>query len=352
MPPGNSAAPENLSPHDTLVRQIESDFKDQYSKDPSHMDNVWKELQSLEQMDGTPDRFQSDMRTINKFMQDTGVLPNLQIDENPNDPKNPFKIDPLNPASLDSPSNPASVGDADQQRQDESEANPSEGYSPSPGESGGYSGGSQAGDSGSNAGGGYNGGADDSGSGGASYDPNYNGTAGFEGYDGTLDPNDAAQSAILDAIKMDVGKAMWKQINGGASGGDEGCAASVSAVLDQSGAADVHEMECHHLESALEGQGWSKTTKPQPGDVVIGYGGMSVAHTGIVGPNGSVFDNHSSTGTFQQDSLSYFKGWNQVVFLHKDSSTSAASAHTPAAHTPATSAAAPTHTPVVASAHK
>lgn len=338
MPPGPSAQAENLSPHDALVRKIEGDFKQEYSKDPNHMEHVWKELKELEKMDvgvDGKDRFQSDMRTINKFLEDSGVLPNLQIDENPNDPKHPFKIDPLDPTSADSPQNPASSGDANQQAQDESTANPAEGYTPSPGERGGYSGGAQAGDSGSGAGGGYNGGADSSGSGGAAYNPNYNGTAGFAGYDGALDPNNQTQSNIMSALQQDVGKAMWKQIDGGASGGNEGCAATVSAVLDQAGAANVSEMECHHLQAALQNQGWSLTTKPQAGDVVIGYGGLSTAHTGIVGPNGSVFDNHSSTGTLQQDSLSYFKNWNQVVFLHKDAPSTPAPAAAPAAHTPA-----------------
>lgn len=331
MPPGPGEA--TLSNHDQLVRQIEGDFKDLYGKDhdPSHMQKVWDELNQLHKMDGSDDRFQSDMRMINKYLQDKHILPGLEIDEDPTSPDG-YKIGPTDPASPDSPSNEKASMDANQAAQEAaSQDAPASGYNGSPGESGGYSGGAQAGDSGSTGSGGYDSSASNDGSGGSAYNPNFSGQAGFDGYDDTVDPNNEAQNSILKACEEDVGHAMWKQINGGASGGNEGCAASVSAVLDQSGAANVSEMECHHLQSALQSQGWSITNKPQPGDVVIGYSGLSAAHTGIVGKNGTVFDNHSSTGTFQQDSLSYFKNWNQVVFLHKDSA--------PAAHAPAPAAA-------------
>lgn len=338
MPPTEKSIADlgGLSKHDALVRKVEGDFEKQYQKDPEHMQSVFKELRELEKMDGgSNERFQSDLRRINKELEAKGILPNLEIDE---DPKHPgkFTINPLNPTNPDSPQNPASTGDANDQQQDETTANPAEGYRPSPGESGGYSGGAGAGDSGRSGSGGYNSGANDSGTGGAPYDPGYNGKAGFAGYDNTVD--NSTQSAILAAAQADVGKAMWKQIDGGASGGNEGCAASVSAVLDQAGAANVSEMAVTNLQASLEKQGWTQTTTPKPGDVVMGYGGLSSAHTGIVGQNGTVFDNHSSTGTFQQDSLSYFQNWNKVVFLTPPASethTPAPAAHTPAPATPA-----------------
>lgn len=335
MPPGPADAA--LSKHDQLVRQIEGDFKDLYAKDqdPSHMKKVWDELNQLHKMDGSDDRFQSDMRTINKYLQDKHILPGLEIEEAPNTPDG-YKITPPDPASPDSPSNEKASLDANQAAQDAATQDaPASGYNSSPGESGGYSGGAQAGDSGASGSGGYDGGASSDGSGGSAYNPSFSGQAGFDGYEDTVDPNNDAQNSILKACEQDVGHAMWKQIDGGASGGNEGCAASVSAVLDQAGAANVSEMECHHLQSSLQSQGWSITTKPQPGDVVIGYGGLSPAHTGIVGKNGTVFDNHSSTGTFQQDSLSYFKNWNQVVFLHKDSAPASHAPAPVAAHAPA-----------------
>ncbi len=337
MPPGPADAPAPaLSDHDKLVRQFEGDFAAQYKKDPNDKDamkHVWEELQKLHGIDGNDERFQADMRMINKFLEDKGILPNLEIEEDPNNPNNPdgFKIAPPDSSSPDSPSNEKASMDANQAAQDAAtQESPASGYNSSPGESGGYSGGAQAGDSGGSGSGGYDGSASNDGSGGAAYNPGFSGQAGFDGYNDTVDPNNEAQSSILAACEQDVGHAMWKQIDGGASGGNEGCAASVSAVLDQAGAANVSEMECHHLQSSLQGQGWSITDKPQPGDVVIGYGGLSAAHTGIVGKNGTVFDNHSSTGTFQQDSLSYFKNWNQVVFLHKDTPAAPAPAHTEA----------------------
>lgn len=353
MPPGPADAPSSpaLSQHDQLVRQFEHDFSEQYKKDPTDakaMSKVWEELQKLHGIDGNDERFQADMRMINKYLEDTGVLeakgilPKLEIEEDPNNPNNPdgFKIAPTDPSSPDSPSNEKASMDANQAAQEATEQQAASGYNSSPGESGGYSGGAQAGDSGGSGSGGYDGGASNDGSGGSAYNPGFSGQAGFDGYQDTVDPNDKAQNDILAACEADVGHAMWKNINGGASGGNEGCAASVSAVLDQAGAANVSEMECHHLQSALTNSGeWSVTDKPQPGDVVIGYGGLSAAHTGIVGKNGTVFDNHSSTGTFQQDSLSYFKNWNQVVFLHHNSKP----ASTPApAHTDAPT---PTHAP-------
>ncbi|CAN5705076.1 hypothetical protein BH10CYA1_BH10CYA1_05860 [soil metagenome] len=349
MPPGPTDA-SPLSAHDQLVRQFEGDFAAQYKKDPNDKDamkHVWEELQKLHGIDGNDERFQADMRMINKFLEDKGILPKLEIEEDPNNPNNPdgFKIGPIDPASPDSPSNEKASLDANQAAQQATENSPAGGYNSSPSESGGYSGGAQAGDSGGSGSGGYDGGASNDGSGGAAYNPEFSGKAGFDGYDATVDPNNQAQGSILDTAANDVGHAMWKQINGGASGGNEGCAASVSAVLDQAGVANISEMECHHMQAALQGQGWSLTNKPQPGDVVIGYGGLSTAHTGIVGKNGTVFDNHSSTGTWQQDQLSYFKNWNQVVFLHKDApATPAPAAHAPApeTHTPAPAAHTPT----------
>jgi hypothetical protein len=336
MPPGPADA--SLSKHDQLVRQVEGDFKDLYGKDkdPAHMKKVWDELNQLHKLDGSDDRFQADMRMINKYLQDNHILPGLEIDEAPNTPDG-YKVNPTDASSPDSPSNEKASMDANQAAQDAATQNaPAGGYNSSPGESGGYSGGAQAGDSGASGSGGYDGSASNAGSGGSAYNPGFSGQAGFDGYNDTVDPGNQAQNSILQTCEQDVGHAMWKQIDGGASGGNEGCAASVSAVLDQAGAANVSEMECHHLQSSLQSQGWSITDKPQPGDVVIGYGGLSAAHTGIVGKNGTVFDNHSSTGTFQQDSLSYFKNWNQVVFLHKDSAPAAPHAPAPAAaHAPA-----------------
>lgn len=350
MPPGPADAPSSpaLSQHDQLVRQFEHDFSEQFKKDPNDaqaMHKVWEELQKLHGIDGSDERFQADMRMINKYLEDTGVLPKLklEIEEDPNNPNNPdgFKLAPPDSSSPDSPSNEKASLDANQAAQEATEQQAANGYNSSPGESGGYSGGAQAGDSGSSGSGGYDGGASNDGSGGSAYNPGFSGQAGFDGYQDTVDPNDKAQNDILAACEADVGHAMWKNINGGASGGNEGCAASVSAVLDQAGAANVSEMECHNLQAALTKSGeWSVTDKPQPGDVVIGYGGLSAAHTGIVGKNGTVFDNHSSTGTFQQDSLSYFKNWNQVVFLHHNS-TPAAHTDAPAPHTPAPTT--PTH---------
>jgi hypothetical protein len=305
----HTASEQGLSKHDSLVRKIEGGAE----KHPEDMKHVFKELNELRKMDGgNTAQFQSDLRRINKELEAKGILPNLEIEEDPNHPSR-FRIRPINPSNIDSPMNPAAYGDANDQQQEKTATQPAGGYRSAPRESGGYSGGAQAGDTGRTGTGGYNSHASDKGTGGQTYDPKLSGTPGFDGYQNT--PGGSKVSATLAAAKADVGKAMWKQIDGGASGGNEGCAATVSAILDQAGAANVSEMGVSNLQASLEKQGWTQTTTPKPGDVVMGYGGLSSAHTGIVGENGTVFDNHSSTGTLGQDSLNYFKNWNKVVFL-------------------------------------
>jgi hypothetical protein len=126
---------------------------------------------------------------------------------------------------------------------------------------------------------------------------------------------------------------MWRETNHGASGAREGCAASVSAVLRHAGVSQVNEMECHRLQAALQHEGWTMTNTPAPGDVVFGYGGLSRAHVGIVDENSRAMDNHSSTGQWSSDSLSYFGNWHQNVFLHPpQGSDSTAPAQVPVHH--------------------
>ena len=135
-------------------------------------------------------------------------------------------------------------------------------------------------------------------------------------------------------------KEMWT--NFPAADAEEGCAASVSQVLDDAHVAhltpDQGDAMVSTMQADLQKQGWTVTDKPQPGDVVCGYGGLSSAHTGIVGTNGTVYDNHSSTGQFSQDQLSYFSNWDQVTFLKPpDASNDAIASAKSEAHSPAPS---------------
>ncbi len=130
-----------------------------------------------------------------------------------------------------------------------------------------------------------------------------------------------AQGKIIAAASRDVGQAMWqKYLNGGRLG----CAASVSAVLNEAGFSYATAVGVSALQDQLMAHGWTVTHEPQPGDVICGYrkpkgsGVGGAAHTGIVGPNGTSWDNHSGSKVWSHDPLSV---WNNssyrsgVVFL-------------------------------------
>lgn len=129
-----------------------------------------------------------------------------------------------------------------------------------------------------------------------------------------------AQGKIIAAAGHNVGKAMWqKYLNGGRLG----CAASVSAVLNEAGFSYATSIGVSALQDQLVAHGWKVASQPQPGDVVCGYrkpkgiGPGGSAHTGIVGPDGT-WDNHSRSQVWSKDPLS---AWNRreypagVVFL-------------------------------------
>lgn len=130
-----------------------------------------------------------------------------------------------------------------------------------------------------------------------------------------------AQGKIIAAADHSVGRAMWQKY---LAGGRLGCAASVSAVLNEAGFSYASAVGVSALQDQLLAHGWTISGSPRPGDVVCGYrkpkgsGPGGSAHTGIVGPDGT-WDNHSSTKIWSHDPLS---AWNRhaypagVVFLH------------------------------------
>lgn len=135
---------------------------------------------------------------------------------------------------------------------------------------------------------------------------------------------DTNQKSIMGEANGDVGKAMW----GGWSGATavEGCAASVSQVLDNAAKSDpsifthggLHNAQDDNvdgLQADLLANGWTVTSTPQPGDVWVGRGGASSGHTGIVGENDTLLNNNSSDGKFSSDPLSMTKEWTNSVFL-------------------------------------
>ncbi len=128
------------------------------------------------------------------------------------------------------------------------------------------------------------------------------------------------QGKIAVNASSDVGRSMWTHYM---NNGNLGCAASVSEVLQSLGFSYANSALVYGLQHQLEAHGWTSTTKPQAGDVVLGYRNMDAnggggAHCGIVGDNGIVYDNHSSTGKWSQDHLDYFSQRNfhaGVIYL-------------------------------------
>jgi hypothetical protein len=122
-----------------------------------------------------------------------------------------------------------------------------------------------------------------------------------------------AQGKIVAAASHDIGRAMWKKY---LNGGNLGCAASVSAVLNEAGFSYAHSTSVSDLHNQLIAHGWKVDSQPHAGDVAVGYrrpkgssGGS--AHTGIVGANGITFANRSSSETWSQGSTS---SWNRGAY--------------------------------------
>lgn len=129
----------------------------------------------------------------------------------------------------------------------------------------------------------------------------------------------------LRSAKGHVGDQMWR--NGyGLGNGRLGCAASVSEVLKDAGVRGVHSAGVAQAAEQLTRQGWTQHSgldKAEPGDVVVvarrsgwrnGGGG---AHIGIVGENGKVYHNRSSTGRWTEDSLGRVFGGGMSRFILK-----------------------------------
>lgn len=133
-----------------------------------------------------------------------------------------------------------------------------------------------------------------------------------------------SESNIANGAEQYLGQAMW----GGWAGasGVEGCAASVSQVLDdisktdpsiftKGGLHNAQDDNVNGLQADLIANGWTVTTTPQPGDVWIGRGGVSSGHTGIVGNGETLLNNNSSDGKFSKDPLSMTNEWTNSVYL-------------------------------------
>jgi hypothetical protein len=305
--------------HDAQIQQLEGHAEHLFFQNPQNYQDVFKDLDKLQKSE-TPQQFAKDLEAINLKLHEDGWLPTMEI-----------VMTPKGGFMLRRQSNGEWQNEQQQQKQqynDSSYRAPAPVASPS-GYNSGYS---------PHEGASHKGGYSPR----ATYNPDSHGNPGRFKYNPSVS-GDAAKR-ILQTAHSSVHQQMWRHTNHGASGANEGCAASVSAVLREAGVSKVNEMECHRLQSALQHEGWTVTNTPSPGDVVFGYGGLSRAHVGIVDENSKVMDNHSSTGQWSSDSLSYFGNWHQQVFLHPpqgSDSTTPAQTPTPAQHQVAIPAVAP-----------
>jgi hypothetical protein len=151
-------------------------------------------------------------------------------------------------------------------------------------------------------------------------------------YDGDPSHESKTQHAVAATAFSDLGKEMWHNwtpghFPGGGATYDLGCAASVSQILNDCGAAKLVRPEddnCDYLQEDLLKQGWTYSVVPQPGDVWIGRGGQSEAHTGIVGENYKLDNNHYWNGKFGEDSADHTKDWTNSIYLQPPDKTAVA----------------------------
>ncbi len=145
----------------------------------------------------------------------------------------------------------------------------------------------------------------------------------IDNYDGDKSKETPQQQKIVAQAVSSLGKEMWHnwtpgRVPGGGATAALGCAASVSQILNDAKITKlVRSEDCNvdYMQEDLQKQGWTLTKNPQPGDVWIGRGGVSQAHTGIIGENFTMMNNHSKNGKFSTDVASYVKRWSNNVFL-------------------------------------
>ncbi len=116
-----------------------------------------------------------------------------------------------------------------------------------------------------------------------------------------------ANGKITALANGDVGQRLWAQTRWANSveGGNLGCAASVSKVLQQAGFSYADSAGVGELANQLTKHGWQRVqvSQAQPGDVIYGNNGGRHGHIGIVGPNGIAYNNSSSSGQWSKGTV-------------------------------------------------
>lgn len=121
-----------------------------------------------------------------------------------------------------------------------------------------------------------------------------------------------ANGKMLALSSGKVGQQLWAQgkYRNVVEGGNLGCAASVTEVLQDAGFSYASSAGVGNLTDQLMARGWKKmpVQYAQPGDVVYGHRGNLHAgggngHIGVVGENGTVYHNSSRKTTWSHDNL-------------------------------------------------
>ncbi len=135
-------------------------------------------------------------------------------------------------------------------------------------------------------------------------------------------PHQTPKQDMLTHAKQDVGQPLWDKNAYDISTtqhGNFGCAASVSAVVRQAQHSHIDQVSVIGLSDQLEHDHWQphSINDAKPGDVIIGLRSPDTygpgAHTGIVGPNGTEFDN-GPKDKWEQGKLS---AWNTNNFPYR-----------------------------------
>lgn len=112
--------------------------------------------------------------------------------------------------------------------------------------------------------------------------------------------------AVGDLVTQNANAQLWAQTDmaGVCENGNVGCAASVSAVFNQAGIDYIHDAMVTNVVAQAMAHGWTESddlSTAKPGDIIYGDNGGSDQHIGIVGSDGELWSNQSSSGTWEHD---------------------------------------------------
>lgn len=112
--------------------------------------------------------------------------------------------------------------------------------------------------------------------------------------------------AVGELVTQNASAKLWAQTDmaGVCQNGNVGCAASVSAVFNQAGIDYIHDARVVNVVSQATSNGWTQVddlSTAKPGDIIYGNNGGDDQHIGIVGSDGQLWSNQSSSGTWEHD---------------------------------------------------